>query len=536
MDWTDILNELFKNVPLLLIVFGIGFIFIAAIAQVPRLNIPIDKTARLLLACFGAVMFIMGLISNPSTQIGSLNSKPRDLTSVLPVSSSELYSSGENIFLKGYPDRSDADRNAGAKYFKEKDFKAAASSFENAVVSDIGNPELKIYLKNSKLLQRLETPSVLAAVIPIEGESNRDYAEEFLRGVADSQENCDVPIEILIARDGDSSSRAAEVAKELASSDKKGVLGIIGHFSSSTTETALKFYGSEDEFLPVISPSSTSDSLTSNITPHKVFFRTTPSDSKNGKKLAEYASKIRRVNKIAILYNPDDPYSASLQKAFESEVKHLNASREILQIRLNEPGFDVKESVHRLYEKQIDTIALFPNTTLVPRGLEILNEVNKLVSTGKPPLTLLGGDALYGPALLRDSGVSAVGLVLPVAWFDAGQHGYAKKAYETWKGQVNWVTAMSYDATQAFCRAIYNSDSDFPKQKLQEKRNTLLQALGKVSLGSDRTSGEPLSFSEGEANRDSVLVQVGNKLKDRSIKTPNDLDYGFKLCPERPQA
>ena len=520
----EALKELFSNVPVLLIVVGLLFIFFAVIAQVPYFNIPLDRPKCLGLGFIGAVAFIIGL-SNSSlgSSLGKLltGASPTSSTpSPVLVSSPEWYSRGENIFLKDI-NYNYTDANKGADFFKNHDFRGAAESFENAFGSIKKDPEVQIYLKNSKLLQRQEIPFLLASVVPVT-DSQRSYAEEFLRGVADSQETCDIPIEILIANDENKVERAASIAQNLAVGEEEAVLGVIGHFSSSSTKSGLEFYGREKNFLPVISPTSTSDSLTSNITQHKVFFRTTPSDSKNGKKLAEYALKIPKVSRIGIFYNPDDPYSSSLRDAFASGI---GQSKQIVDVpHLNEPGFDVENVVRQLNEKRVDTIALFPDTELVSRAIDILKESND----GKSAPTLLGGDALYSPELLS-SGSPALGLVLAVAWFDSGSN-YAKRAYEKWGGQISWVTAMSYDATQAFCRAIYNSYNDLrSKQTLQEQRDILLKNLENVSLGSNMTSGESLTFDKGEANRDSVLVQVTDKSKNPDIRTPKNVKYGFKV-------
>lgn len=84
--------------------------------------------------------------------------------------------------------------------------------------------------------------SVLAAVVPAENGQNN--AEAFLRGVADSQFSCNAknryPIEIKIANDADEQGRAKIIAEEL--SNNKEIVGIIGHFSSSTTAKGLKAY------------------------------------------------------------------------------------------------------------------------------------------------------------------------------------------------------------------------------------------------------------------------------------------------------
>jgi branched-chain amino acid transport system substrate-binding protein len=67
------------------------------------------------------------------------------------------------------------------------------------------------------------------------------------------------------------------------------------------------------------------------------------------------------------------------------------------------------------------------------------------------------------------------------------------------KGGISWLTATTFDATQAFIKALSNNPS----------RTTVLERLQKVNLKSSEVSGYPLQFTEKrERKGQSILVQV----------------------------
>ncbi|WP_293140745.1 ABC transporter substrate-binding protein [Okeania sp. SIO3I5] len=89
----------------------------------------------------------------------------------------------------------------------------------------------------------------------------------------------------------------------------------MGHNSSGASKAGLAVY--DQAGLPMISPTSTSTSLSS-----KVFVRTVPSDAAAGKKLANYAYN-DWIDNVVIFYNPKSAYSKSLKETFEKNFNNL---------------------------------------------------------------------------------------------------------------------------------------------------------------------------------------------------------------------
>ena len=149
---------------------------------------------------------------------------------------------------------------------------------------------------------------------------------------------------------------------------------------------------------------------------------------------------------------------------------------------------------------------LFPDTEHTSDAIEIakanleFNKTNKN-TPDKPILSLLGGHTLYSNDTLSNGGKAVEGMILSVPWFrDTPQtKPFAQKSDKIWGGGISWRTATSFDATQAFIKALSKNSS----------RTTVLKRLEKVNLNSSETSGYPLQFTEDrERKGESILVQI----------------------------
>jgi len=140
---------------------------------------------------------------------------------------------------------------------------------------------------------------------------------------------------------------------------------------------------------------------------------------------------------------------------------------------------------------------LFPDA----HNIEIASALN-IQRIGIKNLPLLGADALYDKNILN-AGNAVEGLVLAVPWFRGEKYSkeFADKAKGIWRGEVSWRTATSYDATQAFIKALSSSDNP--------SRQTVLDNLKSPDFLQKETSGNPLKFIDGERQgQEPVLVKV----------------------------
>lgn len=380
--------------------------------------------------------------------------------------------------------------------------------------ADRNDPEVLILFNNAlarqqSIRQQNNPPLTLAAVVPVEGRASS--AEEMLRGIAMAQNQFNASrganeqlLEIVIANDGNKPENAEKVAQQLV--NDQSVLGVVGHNSSSASGAGLTIY--ESARLAMISPTSTSTSLTGD-----VFFRTVPSDEAAGAKLAQYVENKLRLTRVVIFYNPKSSYSNSLQSAFTDNF----SGTVIKKIDISNPNFNVQGELYpSVYEENAQVALLFPNTYYTSVAIEIAK-----ANANLPPaqrLKLLGGDALYSPKTLVAGGATIEDLILAVPWFieSTSAQRFKVAGNQQWGGAVNWRTAMSYDATQAFI-AAFSTNPD---------RASILDRLAQIQLPSSETSGDEVQFnSEGERQSDPVLV----KATKGAINRPGNSEFGFEL-------
>ncbi|MGF1479914.1 MAG: ABC transporter substrate-binding protein [Cyanophyceae cyanobacterium] len=408
---------------------------------------------------------------------------PSHSSSVPATASPERFSQGERRLLRNQSNSS-ADRGTNA--YAQGDYERAKVFFERAVAGDRRNPEIQIYLNNALARLSNEIPLRIGVVVPVE--SNLSSAEEMLRGIADAQTEFnqsggsgDRLLEIVIANDGNDPQLSPEVARTLAAD--ADILGVIGHNSSGATAAAIEEY--EQANLPIISPTSTSSLIDS-----PVFFRTTAESKVLAAALAQYVRQDLDLEQIAIFYIPTDPNSKGWQEAFLRRFRELGGQTAQL-IDMSTPDFQPQQIKSLPFEGAI----LLPSTDHLTVALSIAASNQELPT--QQQLKLLGNTALFTPRTLTSGGSAVENLIVSVPW--VAQTPYAQRAARRWGGQVNWRTAMSYDALQAMVAAFAKDAS----------RSTVLNSLKSVRLTPEQTSGRALEFlPSGERASRSILVQV----------------------------
>ncbi len=401
----------------------------------------------------------------------------------------------------------------GIEAFNRQEYNDAEELFRQAVEADRSDPEVQIYFNNSQARQPKQKPFVLATVVPMDTQENN--AKAILRGIADAQTKFNNTqglnnrlLEIMIVNDSDNPTISQQVARRLA--NNPSVLGVIGHNASSSTKAALPEY--EKANLPVISSTSTATHLSS-----YVFFRTVPSNQRLASCLANYAFN-HNLKRFAIFYtekaglNTDalSNYSITFKNDFAQNLPDGIEKKNLID--MSDPNFNPEEKIEFLIG-QVDTVVLFPSSNLkiVDRSLKVAKANKKLPN----PFKLLGGDTIYNSEALISGDDAVEGLVLAVPWFAQDDYSYTERAEKRWGGQVNWRTATSYDATQAFIQALSPNAT----------RETILNNLRNTNLSKDKTSGEALRFfSDGDRNTSPILVQVVKGTEN----APAGSNYAFK--------
>ena len=393
------------------------------------------------------------------------------------------------------------------KAFQNQNYGAAVQVFYKAWQANPNDPELLIYYNNALARQQGLEPFTIAVVVPID--QSQSGAKQILRGVAQAQHQFNNLgglngrfLEIAIVNDGNDPDKTKEIAQALVKDNS--ILGVIGHNSSDASKAALPVY--DQAGLAMISSTSTSSDLTSGDVKKNVFFRTVPSNRALAIKLAKHVTNQAGLDKVVIFYDSDSVYSNSLKDFFKRDFEQLGG-KVVREIELNNPNLNITEEVTRsLYQDQVKAAMLFSSVLYTNTAVNIAKANANLNPNPnnryQQGLRLFGGDSLYSSKILQQGGQAVEGLTITVPWFRESPQAinFSTAAEKLWKGEVSWATATSFDATQAFIKALVkNAD-----------REKVLDRLHNIKLSANDTSGLPLQFTDqGEHQKsEPVLVEV----------------------------
>ncbi|MBD2460137.1 amino acid ABC transporter substrate-binding protein [Oscillatoria sp. FACHB-1407] len=399
---------------------------------------------------------------------------------------------------------------------REEQLDKAISNFTTFLLPENcpNDPETLIYLNNAKAEKEKDFLRVVVSV-PISRKYEDEKGDgtsvslEILRGVALAQDenNADNSSEIGsrkrklvvgIVDDGpigenkpsgeskiDYERRVAEEAAKFVVQNQD-VLGVIGHFTSDTTQAASQIYGHHK--LVSISPTSTAIRKTTNNVDGIDFlfgqsqqgteganyvFRTATDDSIAIQSLkAEILNRKQDFRKMAVIYESGSRYSESFRDAFTKDYTGNNVKGVMFTSADNQCNLaptnvqQNSEDCSNLLKNEPGLKALLlvpPNASSgkLREILEIKDEQNK-GSEQQFFLSLLGADSMYDKTFLTKA---TEGMVVAVPWHrpDTSTSLFEKKATDRFgygEGdnrqpfEVNWRTAMAYDATKAISEGL----------------------------------------------------------------------------------
>lgn len=408
----------------------------------------------------------------------------------------QSFSAGEKSLVNT---SSDIEKMAGIEAIATADFPSAIAHLDTYLQTNPNDPEARIYLNNARIAdQRSYT---LAVSVPISSDVLNDAngALEVLRGVAQAQElynkqiretgSNELLLKILIADDRNDPEVAKAIAQQLA--NNPNVLGVIGHFSSNVTRAAAGIYNGER--LVSISPVSTSIDLSDVL--GEYVFRTVPNDAVAAENLANYMIESLNKTRAAVFYNSQSEYSTSLKNAFQSTVMAQNGR--VIELDLSSPDFVAEQEVENVIQEGVEVLVLLPNTTVLDEALEVVKMNNRR-------LPLLAGDDVYGTTILNQGGEEACGLVAAVPWHVLANMDtdFTYFSSRLWRADVNWRSAMAYDATEALLAAIRQVPDG------GATRENIAQALQSTDFKANGATGE-IQFSRGDRRQSNIqLVEI----------------------------
>lgn len=357
-----------------------------------------------------------------------------------------LSSSGERRIFPS----SDIYADEGMKFFNKEKYSNAAIQFQESLKINPNDPEIQIYLNNTKVSGSRFN---IAVVLPLGKEINNNDLKEILRGVADAQEefipqtkeNNVFAVNIIIIMN------KLELVKDKLEQGK--VDAIIAYKLSNDT---LKEYNKAQ--VPIICLDSNCELSPSLISSEKnVVNLTMFADEEIAKKLAEKAKKLaeKAKNKKVIIFY-DSQTSTNLKKLLEKEFRKQEGKIYDNHIDLRESNLD-DQKLRKLIDGFVDNNV---GIGILLPGQDTKNDAINIVKAnadrpGKEGLQLLGSYLMYEPETLKQSGKEIEGLILVIPGIHKTilNKSYITTTTQRWQGQVSWRTIASYSAMRALISA-----------------------------------------------------------------------------------
>lgn len=407
-------------------------------------------------------------------------------------------------------------KQEGIKAINEKRYDEAVNQLESSLKNQKNDPETLIYLNNARIDSNKNIPKYTIAVsVPIG--TNRVASLEILRGVAQAQEKLNMSpagingkrLRVAIADDKNLPENAKQIALTFVKNTE--ILGVVGHFGSTVTKEAGTIYCGQ---LVAISPTSTSVKFLDRNNPY--IFTTVASDAEQAKALANYMVRTLKKKNAIAFYNPDREYSKSLTDEFKAAVS-LEGGQVFNIDKASDLSVSVRESLNMAVSStDAQVLMLAPSSEDFARAHEFLKANQDL---NEKRLTLLGGDSVSQRKTLSDWNQFAEEMVVAVPWHKDIIGDSASEFLNTYSNiwgstdDLNWRTALAYDATQTFIEAL--------KSKENPTRAEVQQIISSSNFSAKGSFGSIRFLPSGDRNAPFGLVKV----------CPNAVSGGYKFVP-----
>lgn len=419
--------------------------------------------------------------------------------STRPAALADRFSTGDKLLL---PQGATAEMGDAVSALADRQYSQAIPVLEAVLEEKRNNPEALIYLNNARIGDR--ESYTIAVSVPVA--TSPEPALEILRGVAQAQNEVNerggidgVPLKVLIVSDDNDPAVVRQVATTLVQDDT--VLGVVGHFGSDASLAGADIY--QNSGLVMISPTSTSVEISNK---GDAIFRTVPSDRFTANALADYMLNRLNQQNAAVYFNSASDYSTSLKNQFVTALSTAGG-QVVEEFDVSAPGFNAQATLDRARQRGAEAIVLTTNTPTLEQALQVIRANNQR-------LPILGGDSLYNPKLLEGAQADAEGMVVAIPWLILSnlQSSFAQKSQQLWGGDVNWRTAMAYDATAALIAGIQQNPT----------REGVQQALANPDFSIEGATGTVRFLASGDRNQPMQLsiIQPGSRSS-----------YGYDFVP-----
>ncbi len=440
----------------------------------------------------------------------------------LPTPPEDGVSSGEKLLVQTAALWS---KQRAIKEFADKNYPEALKLFKQSWREDRRDPETLIYMNNALLMATKAEYYTIAIVVPIRRKEDgsilsADLAEELLRGIAQAQTevnlslltsnlNKDFPgqeflepkplkgkgLKVIIADDANIKPEAIKRANYLVA--QPDILAVIGHYTSDMTVETVDIYNTNK--LVAISPGSTTEELTRR--PRKFFFRTAPTTSIEAEGLVNQLISVDE-KKVAVFYNPNSPFSASLWEEFKKQFEAQGgATFRINNYDLSKNNFNAEAAIKEAEKAGKTALLVSPDgqvTSSLENAIEMIkanNDRNWIVG----PWTLYETRTLELVKHLKS--VNKLGISVfwnPLISFDKK---FPQNAEKLWGGQVNTRSALTYDAAKTLIKAL--------EMQSEPSREGMQQTLADPNFKAEGATGI-IKFDPNTGNRKNPPKRVAH--------------------------
>jgi branched-chain amino acid transport system substrate-binding protein len=318
----------------------------------------------------------------------------------------------------------------------------------------------------------------VGAVIPLSGAAET-YGRNVSNGLKLALEEINAaggvkgkPLDVLTEDDETNEKTAVEKLEQLSRSGAHVTIGGV------TSNLALAMVPAlEKNKMVLISPTATSPKLTGM---SQYFFRNFPSDTREGRMMAEYAVRRMRIRSVAILF-VDKEYGQGLTEVFKNRFTDLGGNV-VYEKAYPEATTDFASYVTEIKEAAPDAIYL---PGYYREIADALSEIKKQELTAK----LLSVQGMATPMFLEIAGEAAEGIVYPQPPFDPESKNPAIQKFvnayrEKFPTKPDVDAAFAYDALWVVAKAI-NSCENYPEDLRARIADTNHQGItGEITFDS----------------------------------------------------
>jgi branched-chain amino acid transport system substrate-binding protein len=405
------------------------------------------------------------------------------------------------------------DKEAGVQAFAKGEYKNAQKSLAKSLRKSPNDPEARIYLNNANAADATN-PFKLAIVVPLSGRLSS--AQEILRGVAQAQEEFNQDggiagrlLEIEIADDRSDADTGKNIAELLV--NDVSILAVIGHNASEVSVEAAPIY--QKGKLVMITPTTGTNKLRDKSEAFRTLpadanyiFRVVPSVATDAVNLKKFV-QAKSLKKLLVCSDSESPYSQDILNEFAS----VNSG---IKCDFDDRSFNRKSIINESIKRKVDGFMLTPSVIRIEQALNFIQDAPRDVE-------ILGGSTIYNPKTLK-LGDKVNGLLLSIAWHpdsSSSNRVFAKKAQHLWNGDINWRTAMSYDAAQAILEGLKKSPT--------KTREGLQSVLSREDFAVEGAAG-PIKFSRLGDRKSNPNLGILVEAQCKPI--------GCRFVPWKPQA